>query len=795
MIWGDVFSTVAVAALMGSLAVPATRRIVLGDVKTDWLQDELELDRVEADGATIRNKDGSMSRVWHIEGASYDAKVLQEQDNLLAGRAALLRALGKRDLTVRFFGVKRRRPIIFDVAWPSPALKEVGDAEARLFESSFYIDWYLVATGYSASALAEGHDQIMAAMGEYNVRPLLAADNVNDPCPLTGFLNGLVSGEYRTDLAPMTRNLSGALPASDLHFNRTNGTITTQTPLEQKQKIMTVALWPEVLTGRLIADILALDGDVEVCQIAEPWDRDTATVLNKRRERGFNNAFFGNPAGAQEAEALLNLLTEDAVSIFATQFQITVRAQDDAALDLLVKKVAEILGTMRATYRVQTTGAPSCWFIRIPALGRQKTRLLPGGRLMAPLDLRDENLAALWAFQHSPTGQTKSQYGEAPVRMFRTPTGQAYAFQFQVSDKPQSRGNFLIFAPTGGGKSTLLMHLLGGLAKFEVVRSYIFDSKEGARYMVEAFGGHYQNYDKLALNPLDVGPDTPENRNRVHTLLRSMAGGNLARAEDKEALDHAAALAFEVDPPQRTLSAIYPFAFTKRTDLRREFAKWVVDDKGNRGRHAHVFNAPHDSLGGILDHHMVAINMNEALDDPELGPPVVAHIAAAIGKSAASSTKGFAILIDEAAKLLQNPGFRDLAVEMFREYRKLDGAVGLAFQDPAALTRSGMAEAFIENTSTFIFLPNSQASAESFEPFNLNEEQIAFATGASLRSGDRRALIVKRDAATGFDESAIIDVDLAPLGDALRFYRAGVKANQELDQLKTTWGDEWRNYL
>src|SRR3546814_11881065 len=78
-----------------------------------------------------------------------------------------------------------------------------------------------------------------------------------------------------------------------------------------------------------------------------------------------------------------------------------------------------------------------------------------------------------------------------PVRFFRTPSGQAYAFQFHVVAERQTPGNFLVMSPTGGGKSTVIAHLLGGLAKFAGVRSYLFDSKEGARYMVETMGGLY----------------------------------------------------------------------------------------------------------------------------------------------------------------------------------------------------------------------------------------------------------------------------------------------------------------
>ncbi|MBL4614289.1 MAG: hypothetical protein JKY27_05385 [Magnetovibrio sp.] len=190
--------------------------------------------------------------------------------------------------------------------------------------------------------------------------------------------------------------------------------------------------------------------------------------------------------------------------------------------------------------------------------------------------------------------------------------------------------------------------------------------------------------------------------------------------------------------------------------------------------------------------------MNEALDDPVMGPPVVAHISEAIYRSAAIGGPGFNIFIDEAAKLLQNPGFKSLAMEMFREYRKLNGSVGMAFQDPAALFRSGDAEAFLENTATLMFLPNSLATRESLERFNFNDENMNFVLGGSFyqrQAGQRQVLVVKRDAATGFDETAILDIDLTPLGDSLRFYRAGVDANNDLADLKRLWGDEWLTHL
>jgi len=786
--WGTVIATGAVALAAGALAVPTGRRLVLGSVQFDWLANELELDRIEADGATVRLKSGELFRVHRIAGVSYDAKVDQAQLNLLKVREAAFLALGELGLGVRLFGVKRRRDLSFDAAWPSPTLAEIGEAEKRRYASSFVIDWFVVLSGRELRKILEGEARIAAILSDYQPRLVRREADPDQGCPLTGFLNHLVSGDLRRDLPSASDAISANLPASDIAMDRASGVIRTMVPAPALHRVIAIRLWPEAVGGTLIGDLFGLAGDIEIAQICKPISAATVMATIGRKEREYSAKWLGNPILAEEFQAVRLLIMEGKAALFTTQFQVTLRADSTDALDELTREVGEVLGRARVAYSVETAGAALAWFNRMP--GRDQ--------LLRPLKLLDGNIAALWAWQSSAAGMQKSPFGDRPVRMFSTPAGQSYAFQFHVADKPQSRGNFLVFAPTGGGKSTLMMHLLGGLAQFQGVRSYIFDSKEGARFMVEAMGGRYQGYEELALNPLDVGPDSQTARNQVYAILKAMVQGVEFDDEVEADLAHAVDLTFQLTPPERTLDSIFEFAFRKRSALRRAMSIWVTDNKGSRGLHAHLMNAPHDSLGSVLGStFMLGINMNEALDDPILGPPVVAHIASAISKSAARNSRGFVIFIDEAAKLLENDGFRSLAKEMYREYRKLNGAVGLAFQDPGALHRSGIADAVIENTATFIFLPNSEANPESLKRFNLNDEQVSFVMGGGIRrkQGERRVLVVKRDAASGYDESAIIDVDLSPLGDALRLYRAGTDANAHLAAIQQQWGAEWLAHI
>ncbi|MGK2741671.1 VirB4 family type IV secretion system protein, partial [Tepidicaulis sp. LMO-SS28] len=459
-IWPQVITTGLLAGGAAALSVPVTRKLMLGSLKQDWLQDELGLDSIEPDGLTIRLKDGTFARVWRFRGTSYDAKVEQEQRTLLMGRSSLLHELGKKGASLRLFAVKRKRPIEYEARWPARALREIGEAEAALFKSSYYVDWYLMASSAAMQPLIEADEIIAARAGDY-APEAVAKGREGEHCPLTGFLNGLISGDYRRDLPALSSQLSGSLPGSDLHFEKGRGRITAHVPEPQHHQIIGITVWPEALSGSLVANILALPGDIEVAQICEPWDADKALLIYKRKQQALSGSFFGNPAAAGETEVILSLLSEGNTTLFASEFQIIARASTEEALTRLVKRICEELGHARVLYRLQTKGAPVCWFNRLPSV--PKGKLMPGARLMLPLDLRDENIAALWALPHSAQGLTKSQFGPAPVRYFRTPTGQAYAFQFHVENKPQARGNYLVFAPTGGGKSTLMMHLLGGL--------------------------------------------------------------------------------------------------------------------------------------------------------------------------------------------------------------------------------------------------------------------------------------------------------------------------------------------
>lgn len=770
------------------VAVPASRRLVMGADPTGWLGDELTFDHIADDRASVVLKEGGFFRVWQLRGTPYESKPDAAQANHAVIRADLFRMILTSGQNLRLFGIKRKKDLSYEVHWPSVTLEEIGAAEQACSKAAFDLSWFIVQQARSLGELEKTKSEIIANLGEYAPELLTTPDNSAHPCRLTAFLNYLVCGQWRDYLPAVAQSISANIPAGDFHFDR-QGNITTFLPHRRHHRCLAVRGFPESISGQVIENILAVAGEIEIAQICTAQQREKTLRMLWIKKRQLESPLGRNEEKAGEHAWAHTEISADKRCYADTQFHIFVRAETEAALTALVGQLADILSRARILWSVEATAAAvACWFNRLPGYDK----------LCRPLKIHDHNIAVLWPFPYSPTGLRASAICPYPVRTFSTPSGVPYDFQFQCSDGPQVLGNFLMFGQAGSGKTTFVAHLLSGLSKNPDFRPFLFDSHEGMKFMIEAFGGQYRSFDSLSFNPLDVDDRSPKTRQDLHKLMRNMVALPMTDSlhDDISAfLD----IALDIpDPDNRSFEQVFRCGARAGSPLRSALEKWVTNEKGKVGSYAHIFNARRDDLRGFLNQSfMTGINMNEALSDDVLGPSVVFHITNAISALARDAGKPFGIFIDEAANLLKNEAFRvDFATVMYREIRKMDGFIGLAFQDPSALSAFPKeSEAILSNTSTFIFFPNATYSEEGLEPFKFSKEQQDFVMNRHPIPGARRVLILKRDAAAQREESAIVNVDLSPLGKALRFYRSGPEANRYLEKIKKEEGDGWLSAL
>ncbi len=148
--------------------------------------------------------------------------------------------------------------------------------------------------------------------------------------------------EEAIEIARLSAGISANLPASDMHVS-TDGAIDTITRHQTLNRVIAVRGWPETVSGILVYRLLALSGEQEVCQIVKPLDNTKQIALFTRQITEQKHNYFGTGAVLSELEAVNEDLLNNSQQLQETQFQITVRAGNEAELTSLIDQVTSIL--------------------------------------------------------------------------------------------------------------------------------------------------------------------------------------------------------------------------------------------------------------------------------------------------------------------------------------------------------------------------------------------------------------------------------------------------------------------
>jgi type IV secretion system protein VirB4 len=210
--------------------------------------------------------------------------------------------------------------------------------------------------------------------------------------------------------------------------------------------------------------------------------------------------------------------------------------------------------------------------------------------------------------------------------------------------------------------------------------------------------------------------------------------------------------------------------------------KWTAG-----GRYSGWFNAARDTLDFSAGQ-LFGFEMAQALKEPEGAAALIEYITYRIRQHCTKAGLKHVIFCDEAARLFQDKTFAANAKAWFRESRKLDGVIGVAFQEPGALAELGIQDTIWDNCSTFFLFPNRQARRDDYAAFQLTEPQWAYVSGnhdyVNQRGLTRTCLLIRPTRR----ESVILDINLNRLGPLVRCFRSGTEANAALTTYRTEHG-------
>src|SRR6185437_10017245 len=339
-------------------------------------------------------------------------------------------------------------------------------------------------------AVRDATDQL-AAYG-----PELLTNGSETYSPLLSFWAGLVNG-FPTRIGSFTDRLSERLVANTVQFGPEEGLIRhidgTSTLYSA---VLSLSEWGEESSGAIIRDLLRLEGRLTILQTIQGLDKAQAVFDLAKNARqallGFKNPFASGDF--EEAEANIR---GDRASYLRHQLSIFLTGETKEELDRLVSQARRVFLAYGLKPAIEGAAAEWLWRCRLPGFDT----------FVRPTNLLSHNLAHLCTFQREPVGAERCDWGEGPLRLFKTASGSAYAFQLHASEEKEALANAAVIAPAGSGKTTFFEHVIGGALRHDRLRAYVFDRFNGTRIFTQATGGTYidlADAKTTQLNPLQV---------------------------------------------------------------------------------------------------------------------------------------------------------------------------------------------------------------------------------------------------------------------------------------------------
>lgn len=775
-VWPPILATVGLvvagAGLAAAVFAPALLKSVIPAPSEDRLSDKLSFLGLAEDGRTLRTKDGGLSQTVQLRGIDFSSSSEEETAQLFEHRQAAVMALADGAYSWKIMSIRDKIAIDSEGTFPTRVLQQIHDRWAGLF-SEVYVNRHFLVVALrpgrgGQKKLDEGVSAALNALHRYQPKVLEGGE-------LLSFWARRVNG-FDIDVPPIAGEIGDLLAQNYVAFEeRPARVVYSDGTRERVAGIVTVKSWGRSDAGRFVDRVMALRGRLELVQLCEGQSRARVVPMLALRAKQAMVLGF-NRIKAEEFEAAGELIGAERDSLVGTQLMIVIEGDDDQEVEELVDAIRNVAADFGHQLVYERMALEWQWRSRLPGFGEQ-------ARFMVrPRDLLASNLAALHRWQAEPSGLDRSDWGPGPVRLFRTVSGGAYSLQLHVSRDQEAVAHTITLAPTGGGKTTLWAHLIGGALRHKDLAAYVFDRHAGLKVFTRGTGGRHivvgDDDGDVQLNPLQIA-DSPSNRDFLVNWLMGIA--EVADDDSKAEAERAVAAIFGIRRRgDRSLRAVYESGFDTGSALRRGLGKWVRD--GYEGR---IFNGATDSLN-LEGSRLVTFEMEAALKRNDRAAALVTYILHRIRETCTANATPHLVFIDETAPMLGDPAFRQQVEIMYREHRKLRGSVNVVFQDVRGMMASGIAETVVANSGTQFIFQNPRASREDYRTLDLTEAQIEWVKGTSRLARELPyAVLVKRNS-----EAVILDVDLSGLGPLLRVYRSGIEASKLVDELRRKYGGE-----
>ncbi len=381
--------------------------------------------------------------------------------------------------------------------------------------------------------------------------------------------------------------------------------------------------------------------------------------------------------------------------------------------------------------------------------------------------ITSRNFAGLAAFHGHPRGRRLGNHWGEALALLRSGAAGPYYLSLHAAEPTErvggrkDTGHTFICGPTGSGKSVFVGFCIAMLIRQDVSQ-VVLDKDHGLEVLIQALGGDYRSLPlggETGLNPLRLEP----NRDNLDFLRRWLA--RLANADTALTASHhielrqALAGTMELPPRERCLSRLLEFIDpTEPNGLHQRLSRWC---RATDGEYAWVFDNTDDRLVPLLGQRtLVGLDVTELFRARDVLAPVAFYLFHLV--RALLDGRRFALWADEFSNILDDPAFVGFARDGLKTWRKLNALAVFATQSPSDVLASPIARTLIEQTSTKVFFPNTDADEGEYRSgFGLSEREYDL-IHRQLRPGSRQFLLKQGGS------SVVCELDLRGLDAEIR---------------------------
>jgi type IV secretion system protein VirB4 len=795
-------STAAIAAAI-AFAIPGVTRKMIPAPKATRLGDHIKFVRMDRDRRTIIGEDGMRSVVLSIRGTDLRFNEPARQAQLAQSRQMWIEQMANLGIRVRIFLIRDKLPRAGSYEHTHGIMKDVAATWAKGLPTALSTEYYAVLSypdkSRGTTKLNEAVDQTKNILIDYTVHELVDRFDVDqiveegidlddiryDRLSPAAFFARILSPISRP--VPMTKDrkgsLSYAVTTDNVRYDPDLGMFEFSNGPERKYcATLVIEEWPSPMSEAFMLELMSHPVEMTICHDVQPVGKGKAMAEIAYKAKLAPGVQPGSDNALQfyEVQAALEPGSEEEQELLSVQTLITVWGKSPEE----VVKARNIVNQMRAI------GITPVWPKH--TMVQHWFGLFPGFDVQSrPLKIMSGEVAILSTFQHNPSGELNSDWGQGPIAMFETIDGAPYSFQFHAGAGSPPLGHCVSIGPSGAGKTTLITFLASMALRHPELKISFFDRGRGCEVITKALNGSYLFFDgdsenrTTALNPLQIA-NTPENRLFMREWLELLGDVEATDYALKSQISDAVEMIFDegLDRRLRNLRRMYSVMFPAGSQLRERFTAWT-----NPSQYGSIVCADEDALD--ISQRVAGFDFTNILNDQKLGPPMVSYLMHRILVEAKGDPR--LIFIDETEPLLQNKNFQTRYRKLLQEGRKERQVIISCFQRPTAPQDLGLGDVIRGQCPTVFFFRNTAADEEDYADWRLSKRELDFVLGRSHKK-HRYAVLLKRYTEEG--ESVIINTNLSALGPLMNIYHSGRKNVLLMEQLEKEHGEDFlQQYL